>query len=222
MGRPKAWLPFGGEPLLVRVVRRLAEVASPIVVVAAPDQALPPLPDDVKIARDAARGNGPLQGLLAGLVETGSLADAVMLLSTDAPFVCAELVRRLETLRSKPEYDAVVPVIAGRMQPLASVVATHVRGAPVPMDRSPHEASALRPLRDLVADRLARGDLRLRSLFDDLHIRSVTEEDLLACDDLRRADPALLSFRNLNTPEDYASALFDSGFGDSASPPLKE
>ncbi len=36
MGRPKAWLPFGGETMLERVVRLLSEVVHPIVVVAAP------------------------------------------------------------------------------------------------------------------------------------------------------------------------------------------
>ena len=36
MGRPKAWLPFGDEVLLQRVVRRIAEAAWPIAVVAAP------------------------------------------------------------------------------------------------------------------------------------------------------------------------------------------
>ena len=36
MGRPKAWLPFGPELMLQRVVRLVGTVARPIVVVAAP------------------------------------------------------------------------------------------------------------------------------------------------------------------------------------------
>ena len=44
MGKPKAWLPFGGELMLPRVVRILRTVVAPVVVVAAPDQDLPPLP----------------------------------------------------------------------------------------------------------------------------------------------------------------------------------
>src|SRR5687767_10615246 len=47
MGRPKALLPFGPELMLERVVRILSAVVSPIVVVAAPEQDLPPLSDDV-------------------------------------------------------------------------------------------------------------------------------------------------------------------------------
>ena len=38
MGRPKAWLPFGGEFMLPRVVRLLSEAVSPIIVVASPGQ----------------------------------------------------------------------------------------------------------------------------------------------------------------------------------------
>ena len=67
MGRPKAWLPFGDELMLPRVVRILGAVVSPVVVVAAPDQDVPPLPPEIEIVRDPEEGRGPLQGLAAGL-----------------------------------------------------------------------------------------------------------------------------------------------------------
>ena len=67
MGRPKAWLPFGDERMLERVVRLVGTVARPIVVVAAPDQELPALAADVAVVRDPVAGRGPLQGLAAGL-----------------------------------------------------------------------------------------------------------------------------------------------------------
>src|SRR5262249_57842743 len=67
MGRPKAWLAFGDELMLQRVVRVLREVVDPVVVVAAPGQDVPPLPDTVEIVRDEVEGRGPLQGLAAGL-----------------------------------------------------------------------------------------------------------------------------------------------------------
>ena len=44
MGLPKAWLPFGDETMLQRVVRIVATVANPVVVVAAENQELPELP----------------------------------------------------------------------------------------------------------------------------------------------------------------------------------
>src|SRR3954469_20856580 len=67
MGSPKALLPFGPETMLQRVVRLLATVASPIVAVAAREQALPDLPSDVIVTRDEREERGPLEGLRAGL-----------------------------------------------------------------------------------------------------------------------------------------------------------
>src|SRR5437867_2548222 len=81
MGQPKAWLPFAGELMLPRVVRLLSEVVRPIVVVAAPDQDVPPLSADVGIVRDEERGRGPLQGLAAGLKALRGRAEAAYLSS---------------------------------------------------------------------------------------------------------------------------------------------
>ena len=67
MGTAKALLPFGPETMLQRVVRLLADVVSPIVVVAAVDQPLPDLPRQVIITRDEQEARGPLEGLRAGL-----------------------------------------------------------------------------------------------------------------------------------------------------------
>src|SRR5438132_3807114 len=67
MGLAKATLPFGPELMLQRVVRLLGSVVQPIVVVAAPGQQLPPLADDVLLARDEHEARGPLEGLFAGL-----------------------------------------------------------------------------------------------------------------------------------------------------------
>lgn len=44
MGRAKAWLPFGPERMLQRVVRLVREAVGPVVVVAAPGQECPPCP----------------------------------------------------------------------------------------------------------------------------------------------------------------------------------
>src|SRR5438128_4376608 len=76
MGRPKAWLPFGGETMLPRVVRLLSQVVAPVVVVAAPGQDLPALPAGVAVVRDEERGRGPLQGLAAGLKALQGQAEA--------------------------------------------------------------------------------------------------------------------------------------------------
>ena len=105
MGRPKAWLPFAGEIMLPRVVRLLRQVVSPIVVVAAPEQDIPPLPDEVRIIRDEEKGRGPLQGLAAGLTALAGTADAAYLTSCDVPFLQPAFVRRLITKPARLTYN---------------------------------------------------------------------------------------------------------------------
>src|SRR3712207_5253303 len=63
MGQAKAWLPFGPELMLQRVVRLLGQAVQPIVVVAAEGQDLPPLPPKTEVVRDAVSDRGPLEGL---------------------------------------------------------------------------------------------------------------------------------------------------------------
>ena len=62
MGEPKAWLPFGGERMLQRVVRLVANVVDDVAVVAAPGQELPPLPASVILARDPVPRAGAASG----------------------------------------------------------------------------------------------------------------------------------------------------------------
>jgi molybdopterin-guanine dinucleotide biosynthesis protein A len=191
MGRPKAWLPFAGEPLLSRVAGRIAAVASPIVVVAAPGQDVPPLPDGARIVRDAVSGRGPLQGILAGLGALDGLAEAAFVSSTDAPFLHPELIRRLEGLRREGDHDVAVPRAQGHFHPLAAVYRTAVRA---------------------VVQALLDADLRRPFfVFERTRARFVDEAELLAGEALRAADPGLWSLRNINAPEDYEQALRDAG-----------
>ena len=87
MGRPKAWLPFGNELLLQRVVRILRQVVEPVVVVGAPAQEIPPLPSEVRVVRDDRDHLGPLSGLAGGLAALGASVEAAYLSSCDVPFL---------------------------------------------------------------------------------------------------------------------------------------
>src|SRR5262245_4758022 len=127
MGRPKAWLPFGDEVMLQRVVRILSGVVSPIVVVAAPDQELPALPDSVVVVRDLEKGRGPLQGLAAGLTALEGRADAAYLSSCDVPFVRPAFMRRMIELHAG--HAICVPRVGGYHHPLAAVYRVDVADA---------------------------------------------------------------------------------------------
>ena len=93
MGQPKAWLPFGEQTMLQRVVDVLREVVDPVVVVAAPDQQVPPVPEGVAIVRDAEEGLGPLAGLAAGLEALAETADAAYASSCDVPLLSGAFVQ---------------------------------------------------------------------------------------------------------------------------------
>jgi molybdopterin-guanine dinucleotide biosynthesis protein A len=116
MGRPKAWLPFHGQPMLTRVLSRLAPLFEERVVVRALGQELPEV--EARFVEDEEPGLGPLAGLAVGLAAvTHPLAFAV---SCDAPFVDPRVVAHL-VVRCQPPYAAVVPLWEGRLQPLHAV-----------------------------------------------------------------------------------------------------
>src|SRR5262245_34304649 len=65
MGRPKAWLPLGGVPMLTQVITRVRPLTREIIVVAAAEQELPPL--EARVLYDPAPDLGPLPALALGL-----------------------------------------------------------------------------------------------------------------------------------------------------------
>jgi nicotine blue oxidoreductase len=99
MGRPKALVPFAGEPLVLRALRALRDGGTrPLVVVlgAGADEAAPLVPADVTVvvAPDWADGMGA--SLRAGLAAVEPLdVDAVLVHLVDLPGVGPEAVARL-------------------------------------------------------------------------------------------------------------------------------
>ena len=183
MGAPKATLPFGPETMLQRVVRLLATQVSPIVAVAAADQALPPLPADVIVARDEREARGPLEGLRAGLKGLPESVDAAYVTSCDVPLLVPAFVEHMLGLLG--DHDIAVMEIDGFPHPLSAVYRR---------DTLPH-----------VEALLAQDRLRPVFLFDAVRTRKVLPEEM------REVDPRLATLRNLNTPEDYQQALADAG-----------
>jgi len=182
MGRPKAWLPFGRETMLQRVVRLvgLAAGVGPIAVVAAPGQDLPPLPDHVTVVRDNVCGRGPLQGLAAGLAGLPDDVDLVYASATDVPFLRPEWIDCLVALIG--DRDLAIPHVGGYHHPLAAVY---------------RRATVSPAIEDLL-----RLD-RLRPVF----LMEAVRTRVVEADELRAADPELMTLRNLNSPDDYRAAL---------------
>ena len=179
MGRPKFSLPFGEEVLLQRVCRILSEVVSPIVVVAAAEQELPPLPVEVLIVRDEYDSLGPLAGIATGLDALHDKADAAFVTSCDAPLLRPDFVRRLIELLG--DHDVAAPTDGQYDHVLAAVYRTE--------------------LADHARRLLAEERRRPLFLLDESNSLRVH------VDDLRSVDPNLDSLRNMNTPEDYNEVL---------------
>ena len=186
MGSPKALLPFGAETMLQRVVRLLATVVSPIVVVAAAEQSLPDLPPEVIVTRDEQEGRGPLEGLRAGLKALPGTSEAAYVTSCDVPLLVPGFVRQMIDLLG--DHDIAVMEIDGFPHPLSAVY----RRTTLP------HVEAL----------LAHDRLRPVFLFDAVRTRRVQPAEMVS------ADPELLTLRNLNTREDYLAALSSAGLAD--------
>ena len=151
MGAPKCALDFGGEPLLARVARAVAEAARPLVVVAAPGQDLPAIPTPHEVVRNDEEGLGPLAGLAAGLAALDGRTEAVYVASCDMPFLTPVVVKGVLDRLGTTELCA-APRTDGHRHPLAA-------------------AYRVRPALAAARELLAANELSLRGLLDRLQAK---------------------------------------------------
>ncbi len=128
---------------------------------------------EVRWVPDARPGAGPLAGMAAGLAALSG--DLGWIVACDLPDVEPRIGELL--FDSAPDVDAVVPRVDARPECLCAV----------------YRAS----LAARMLARLDAGDRRVTALLDGIRVR------YLDAVDLRRVDPELRSFRNLNTPDEY-------------------
>lgn len=134
-----------------------------------------------RVVGDLYPRSGSLGGIYSGLA--AAAYDLAFVAAADMPFLNPMLILDLVSRASR--VDAVVPVTGGRPEPLHAV----------------YRKSVLAPARR----QIERRDLKIALAFDALSTVIVPEADL------RRLDPDLRSFWNLNTPEEYQRALAVAG-----------
>lgn len=188
MGRPKALLPVppDGLPLIAHVAQRLSALPLDRLIVVANDPMLPnqaQLPPHAQFVPDAYPGTGTLGGIATGLRYIDEWAIVV---ACDLPLVSADVFALLARFAAEQNaqgdrWDAVVPIIDGYEEPLHALY--HRRCLP------------------LIEAHLAQGHRRVISFLGDVRTCYVGE------DMLRGVDPQLHSFINVNTPEEWQSAL---------------
>src|SRR5690348_10459477 len=155
MGAAKSALEWHGSTLLYRTASvMMRSVDGPVVVVAAPGQELPELPDGVAVVEDPVEGLGPMQGLAVGLAAVEDEAGAAFVCSTDLPFLHPAYVRRvLQGLGDG--VDVVLPVARGFRQPLAAAYRSGLAG--------------------LIADLLRQGNRRPGMIFEHCSVAQLDD-----------------------------------------------
>lgn len=172
MGSDKANLLLDGLSLLQRVSATM-QLVFPEVIVSVRERR-----PEIKLPQvcDFQADGGPLTGLVSALAQITT--PWAFVVGCDMPFVSAALVEQMAAHRA--QYQAVVPVVDGRLQPLAAFYA----GSCVATMRAS----------------LALGDKSLLGALKQLHVCYVDEGEL------QRTDPQLRSFFDLDAPQDVAIA----------------
>lgn len=152
MGRNKAFLEVGGEPLVQRVARCLCELFDQVLIVGGAPQDFEFL--GLPVVTDRIPGLGPLGGLEAGL--EASRHHHAFFCAVDMPFLSPGLIRYM--LAQAPGHEIVVPVIGGEFEPMHAV---YGKGCLPAIARS------------VVARRL-----RLVSIYDAVPRREITEAEV--------------------------------------------
>jgi molybdopterin-guanine dinucleotide biosynthesis protein A len=132
---------------------------------------------DALIVSDHYQKRNSLNGLHAGLFAAAH--ETAFFVACDTPFAREALIRCvLEHI--EPKADIVIPSTPDGFEPLFAVY----RKTCLPA----------------MADQLERDRFKIQGLFRKLRVKTVDEAEL------RRADPELISFFNINTPEDLKMA----------------
>jgi molybdopterin-guanine dinucleotide biosynthesis protein A len=175
-GKPKGLELVGGERILDRLVRVMAEALGelPLLVANAPDA--PSWRPDLRTVGDIRPGLGSLGGIYTAVMESAP----VVCVAWDMPFVSESLIRTLA--RGLERYDAMLPQSDGRrgVEPLCAAYGPACR--------------------DAIASSLESGDLRAIGFHHRIRVGILPLEEVRTL-----ADPELLFF-NVNTADDLAKA----------------
>jgi molybdopterin-guanine dinucleotide biosynthesis protein A len=136
-----------------------------------------PLDPEHRVVLDRYPGTGSLGGIFSGLDAASN--GWTLVVACDMPFLNLSLLLRMMALTE--DADAVVPVIDGRPEPTHALY-----------------SKACLPF---IEPRLISGDLKISGFYDQVRVRYLPEEDVVAL------DPEFLSFFNVNTPEDLERAV---------------
>lgn len=177
VGGDKASLEIGGRTLARRAVDALLQVGlEPLLLLRGRQQA-PRDADSIPIVRDEVEDAGPLGGLHA--LFRGTAAEWALVVACDQPLLDPRLLRGL-LAEPRDDVEALVGRPSRPFEPLPGL----------------YRRTSLQTIEKM----LAGSERSLHGLLSSLQVRDVPERTL------RRWDPELLSYLNVNTPADLARA----------------
>ncbi|KWW20976.1 hypothetical protein AS888_15235 [Peribacillus simplex] len=180
MGENKALLTIAGDVNISRVASELKKVSDNVLVITNTfdDYRFLQLP----LIADLHKDHGPLGGLHAGM--TASQTQLHFLAACDMPFVSATVIHELMA-NYEPSFDAVIPEINGRLQPLFAVY--HKTCLPV------------------LTECLMSRELKMSRFLEKISVKIIREKDFK----LYHENPECFQhvFFNMNTREDYQEAV---------------
>jgi molybdopterin-guanine dinucleotide biosynthesis protein A len=176
--RDKRLETVGNMSLLQRVINVMNSVSCEIFIVKANGRAFPHLRESprLRIVTDIYPNGGALSGLYTGLVASNSFHNLAV--ASDMPFLNYSLLRYMFHIAEG--YDAVVPKLGERFEPLHAV---YSKCCLIPMERM-----------------LEGGNLKIQEVYPLIKVR------YLEAQEIERFDPKYLSLFNVNTETDLAKA----------------
>jgi len=182
MGFDKAFLNFNGRLLIREIAERLAGLSDDVMVVVGTK-------DTESFRAVLPQDVRVLKDSIYTMSPVGGIITAAInshhsyfaAIATDMPFVDVRIIERLRSLAEG--HSAAVPVLNGRLEPLCSVYSSNAV--------SRLEINGLKSVRDMVA-----------LLPDAVFVNA---------ESLRKIDPELRSFKNVNTMEEYLNLKGNDG-----------
>lgn len=178
MGQDKGLLPFLGQPLIQRVIDRLAPAAAEILVTTNRLEAYRFL--GVRLVSDALPGRGALGGLYTAL--QAARQPLVAVVACDMPFASLELIEAQAHLLQVEAWDAVIPHSPTGAEPFHAI---YRRETCLP----------------LVEAALQAEQWRVDAWFEQAQVRRFQP------DEVARYAPEFRCFQNVNTPDEFQAAL---------------
>jgi molybdopterin-guanine dinucleotide biosynthesis protein A len=177
MGSDKALIPFLGQPLIVRIIDRVASLGDEVIVVTnrMADYEFLGLP----LVSDFFPGRGALGGLFTALKAANH--PKVVVAACDMPFINRDLLSHQINILKDSCSDAVIPKTDFGVEPFHSV---YHRDPCIPKIEAAIHA----------------GSWRVDAWFKEANIH------FLPLEETRDFDPLQIAFKNLNTPEDVNEA----------------